>query len=151
MKKISVLLIVLSIFFNACDDETVDTIAGGGRFQVAVTVTPPLNIDGNTSNGIEDNCFFFITTTTSVSYFFKQSSPSYLITDEQSVTKGQTIIIQNFALQTLQSLSCRSVKIDFILNGNIVRTENYNMGYNGSTTTLCADGEGLSSLSYIIP
>jgi hypothetical protein len=148
MRSISVLLLILSIFFNACDDETIDTAGGGGRFQVAVTVTPPLKIGSNYFNGgdILNFVVSFIGSQT-----FKQNSPSYLITEEYSVTKGQTMSIYSFNLFNYSDYSCRNVKVDFILNGNIVRTENYNLGYSGSTTTLCADGTSLNTLNYIIP
>jgi hypothetical protein len=81
------------------------------------------------------------------------SGTSYFITDEVSVTKGQNFPFTIASVNTIAP--CRNITVEFILNGNVARTDNYSMGYSSAPgvypITTCPDGAGQKNLNYIVP
>jgi hypothetical protein len=130
--------------FYSCDDQ--NNIEGGGRVYATMAITPALEADGNYGNG-EDNAKLWITGTQFV--LSNLNNLALLQTDEIAVTKGQNVNMVTM-LETSQSLSCRNVTIKLYHNNNIVKTETYNMGYNGNTYTFCSEG-GSNQFNWIVP
>ena len=73
------------------------------------------------------------------------------ITPEYAVTKGQNFTV-SLMVNNQVSLECKTVTIDAILNGSVIDTKVFELGFKQYPSPLeyCKDGSG-KSLNYIIP
>lgn len=141
MKLLFNLLLLTSLFlFNSCDNETPSTVGGGGRIKFDISISPPLK------NG---DLFQVIGAGVAISTNVEGYSGE--ITSEYAVTKGQNVTV-NLGLANPSNVGCKTVTIDAILNGSVIDTKVFEMGYKQITPSqiFCKDGAS-KSLNYIIP
>jgi len=79
----------------------------------------------------------------------QSNSISELSTDEIAVTKGQNIGVVA-ALSNAYDLNCRTITLQGIQNGKIIKTYTLNIGYDGSLTKFCKDGNTTIQKNFII-
>ena len=141
MKSLSKVILLTSLFlFNSCDNETPATISGGGRIKFDISISPALK-PGET--------FQVLSTGGQIQAVTEGYSGE--ITPEYAVTKGQnfTAILN---VSNIRSLICKTVTIDAVLNGSVIDTKVFEMGYKQypSPIEYCKDGVS-KSVNYIIP
>lgn len=145
---LSVLTISLCIIFFSCDDETPNTVQGGGRLTFEVTVDPPLDtgMTGGSINSIS------ITTFNSFQWngVFSPNQFTSWISDEFSITKGQNASI----LISLNNADfvCRDVTVLARIDGSVFDTRLNSMGYIQGFPQFqtCSDGTMITH-NFIIP
>jgi len=146
MKKVLSFLWSLSVIIvfgslNGCseDDESVNDI-GGGKFKLEVTISPPL-----------ENGDIFQLLSPSYSIYATTAGYTGEITPEAAVNKGQNVYVR---LDFVSQLSprCRTIEVDAVLNGSVIDTKVFEMGYKQypSPIEYCEDGVS-KSVNYIIP
>ena len=141
MKPLSKVILLTSLFlFNSCDNETPATISGGGRIKFDISISPPLKT-GET--------FQVILTTGQILGVTEGYSGE--TTPEYAVTKGQNLTAM-LMVNNQVSVICKTVTIDAILNGSVIDTKVFEMGYKQYPSPLeyCKDGFS-KSVNYIIP
>ena len=147
-KHLLLLTLVAGIF--SCGKETQSSTQGGGTFKLRVTITPALQ-SGEDLQNFGTNQFMFAFGSSIYNWIgITASAPlSGYETDEVSVTKGQNISC-TLGLNSSYDLVCRTVQIDAVLNGKVIKTVSKNMGQNGNMLTYCKDGIS-STVNFIIP
>ena len=141
MKPLSKVILLTSLFlFNSCDNETPATISGGGRIKFDISISPPLK------TGETLQCFLPTGQILGVTEGYSGE-----ITPEYAVTKGQNFTV-SLMVNNQVSLECKTVTIDAILNGSVIDTKVFEMGYKQYPSPLeyCKDGFS-KSVNYIIP
>ncbi len=119
--------ILLAVLVFSCGKETQSTTQGGGTFYVRVTINPPLQYGVNPLyNLVTIGC---LTSTKSWNSQNQTSNLSTLQCDEVAVTSGQNIQV-TFGMHCLYDHQCRSVLLEGVQNGKVIKTYNYEMGYN---------------------
>jgi hypothetical protein len=144
-KHLVLLTLVSGIF--SCGKETQSSTQGGGTLKFNVTITPALQ-SGMNQQTYQSNQFAFFSGVNMYSWSGDTNLGNYT-SDELSVTKGQNIPCTIY-LYSVYDLICRTVQIDAVLNGKVMKTVTKNMGHNGSLYTYCKDGIQ-SSVNFIIP
>ena len=142
MKSLSKVILLTSLFlFNSCDNETPATISGGGRIKFDISISPPLKT-GET---------FQVILTTGGQIQAVTEGYSGETTPEYAVTKGQNLTAM-LMVNNQVSVICKTVTIDAILNGSVIDTKVFEMGYKQYPSPLeyCKDGFS-KSVNYIIP
>ena len=124
---------------NGCseDDESVND-NGGGKFKLDVTISPPL-----------ENGDIFQLLSPSYTKYATNAGYTGEITPETAVNNGQNVYVR-LDFSSPLSLRCRTIEVDAILNGSIIDTKVWEMGYNGEFSKYCKDGIS-NSMNYIIP
>ena len=141
MKSLSKVILLTSLFlFNSCDNETPATISGGGRIKFDVSISPPLK------TGETLQCFLPTGQILGVTEGYSGE-----ITPEYAVTKGQNLTAM-LMVNNQVSVICKTVTIDAILNGSVIDTKVFEMGYKQLLPPIEYCKDGLSkSVNYIIP
>ena len=141
MKPLIKVMLLTSLFlFNSCDNETPATVSGGGRIKLDISILPPLK-PGET--------FQALTTGGQIQAVTEGYSGE--ITPEYAVTKGQNLTAM-LMVNNLVSLICKTVTIDAVLNGSVIDTKVFEMGYKQYPSPIEYCKDGLSkSVNYIIP
>jgi hypothetical protein len=117
--------LLLTALIVSCGKETQSSTQGGGMFKVRVTITPPLNNGGAIGNS---NTFaVLLPENYQWNGYLQSSSLSSWQSQEISVTKGQNVQT-NLAINTYFDLKCRQVKFEGILNGNVIKTIDLELG-----------------------
>ena len=138
MKSLSKVILLTSLFlFNSCDNETPATISGGGRIKFDISISPPLK------TGEYFQCLLTTGQILGVTEGYSGET-----TPEYAVTKGQNLTAM-LLVNNQVSLICKTVTIDAILNGSVIDTKVFEMGYK-TNTSFCIDGYS-KSVNYIIP
>lgn len=144
MKKTATMLcasLLLTIGFLSCGKETQSTTQGGGTFVIKATVTPPLQF-GKSSAQIPQINIFQLWGSGFLSKWDGNSNStnlSEIVTDEISVTSGQNLSC--FLHITNQyDFVCRTIKLEGIQNGKVIKTYTLSMGFKSSSADMCTDG-----------
>ena len=141
MKSLSKVILLTSLFlFNSCDNETPATISGGGRIKFDISISPPLK------TGETLQCILPTGQIQAVTEGYSGET-----TPEYAVTKGQNLTAM-LMVNNQVSVICKTVTIDAILNGSVIDTKVFEMGYKQYPSPLeyCKDGFS-KSVNYIIP
>ena len=142
MKKTATILcasLLLTIGFFSCGKETQSTTQGGGKFYVKAKISPPLQ-SGKSVIALGYNIFQLAIAGSASKWDGSTNSQSLseLVTDEFSVTAGQNIGIM-VNLSNTYDVSCRTVTIEGIQNGKVIKSYTFSMGMS-STSSYCSDG-----------
>ena len=141
MKSLSKVILLTSLFlFNSCDNETPATISGGGRIKFDISISPPLKTGETLQCILPTGQILGVT-----EGYSGETTPEY------AVTKGQNLTAM-LMVNNQVSLICKTVTIDAILNGSVIDTKVFEMGYKQYPSPLeyCKDGFS-KSVNYIIP
>ena len=141
MKPLSKVILLTSLFlFNSCDNETPATISGGGRIKFDISISPPLKTGETLQCILPTGQILGVT-----EGYSGETTPEY------AVTKGQNLTAM-LMVNNQVSLICKTVTIDAILNGSLIDTKVFEMGYKQYPSPLeyCKDGFS-KSVNYIIP
>ena len=141
MKPLSKVILLTSLFFfNSCDNETPATISGGGRIKFDISISPPLKTGETLQCILPTGQILGVT-----EGYSGETTPEY------AVTKGQNLTAM-LMVNNQVSLICKTVTIDAILNGSVIDTKVFEMGYKQYPSPLeyCKDGFS-KSVNYIIP
>ena len=130
--------------FNSCDNETPATISGGGRIKFDISISPAL----------KPGEIFQVILSTGGQIQAVTEGYSGEITPEYAVTKGQNFTALLMVNNPLfpEPVSCKTVTIDAVLNGSVIDTKVFEMGYKQYPLNIeyCKDGYS-KSVNYIIP
>ena len=138
MKFFSKVILLTSLFlFNSCDNETPATISGGGRIKFDISISPPLKTGETLQCILPTGQILGVT-----EGYSGETTPEY------AVTKGQNLTAM-LMVNNQVSLICKTVTIDAILNGSVIDTKVFELGYK-TNTSFCKDGIS-KSVNYIIP
>jgi hypothetical protein len=158
MKKTLYLLFTATVFtalLLGCGKETQSSTQGGGICKIRATITPPLQ-PGISSSTSSYNTFGYFNSFGDFNGSAETKSFSNAETQEFSVTKGQNVTI-TVAVSNLYDVVCRQVKVEFLIDNNVKKTEFLEMGYSKYNPTdpnnpilYCKDGT-LKSLNFIVP
>ena len=149
MKKSGIIIaLFFSLLLYSCGKETQNTTQGGGKFVVTAKVSPPLQAGSNSG---AYNLFQIAVAGSSNTWLGQSQSNSIseLSTDEIAVTKGQNIGVVAM-LSNAYDLTCRTITLQGIQNGKIIKTYTLNIGYDGSLTKFCKDGNTTIQKNFII-
>ena len=141
MKPLSKVILLTSLFlFNSCDNETPATISGGGRIKFDISISPPLKTGETLQCILPTGQILGVT-----EGYSGETTPEY------AVTKGQNLTAM-LMVNNQVSLICKTVTIDAVLNGSVIDTKVFEMGYKQYPSPLeyCKDGFS-KSVNYIIP
>lgn len=152
MKKTATMLcasLLLTIGFFSCGKETQSTTQGGGKFYVKAKISPPLQSGKNAMQGLYYNQFQLAIAGSAAKWDGSTNSQilSELVTDEISVTAGQNVVVM-VNLANSYDVSCRTVTIEGIQNGRVIKSYTFSMGMS-SSSTYCSDG-GTQQKNFII-
>ena len=141
MKPLSKVILLTSLFlFNSCDNETPATISGGGRIKFDISISPPLKTGETLQCILPTGQILGVT-----EGYSGETTPEY------AVTKGQNLTAM-LMVNNQVSLICKTVTIDAILNGSVIDTKVFEMGYKQYPSPIEYCKDGLSkSVNYIIP
>jgi hypothetical protein len=131
--------IILAVLVFSCGKESQSTTQGGGTFIVRAKISPPLQsgktIQSQVSvyNGISLWGLGFSTTWDGSA---QTQGISEIISNEISVTSGQNVMAY-IRISNLYDFTCRTITLEGIQNGKIIKSYTLNMGYNGSPSAFC--------------
>lgn len=152
MKKTATMLcasLLLTIGFFSCGKETQSTTQGGGTFVIKATITPPLQFGKSTAQFPTYNAFQLWGSGFQSKWDGSSNSTdlSEILSDEISVTSGQNFSCL-ISCNNGYDLVCRTIKLEGIQNGKVIKTYSINMGQKQGGE-LCIDGI-TSQKSFII-
>lgn len=153
MKKIipPILALVCTMILFSCGKETQSSTQGGGICKIRYTITPSLS-GKSKLNGIEQaHSFTSVTPIVLIQWVGTITTTlSSIESPEFSVTKGQNVTIGSTSINSYDN-TCRSVKIECIVNNKTVNSFIKELGYLSNTPlTPCKDNSN-SSVNFIIP
>jgi hypothetical protein len=134
--KASIIALTLQAFILSCGKETQNTTQGGGVFKIKAKISPALQFG---QNGTGVNAFSLGINGSTAQWIGNSASSnlSEITTDELSVTSGQNITSIIY-LNNGYDQVCRTVTLEGIQNGKIVKLYTLNMG-SSKTTVVCPD------------
>lgn len=149
MKNIKILTVTsfLVLWLFSCDKEAQKSQQGGGLFKFKIYVSLPLQHGLNGSSVSFNN--IIINTNTTIGLWWMGQSNNIQFADwtseEISVVKEQNISV-SLSLTNAYDNVCRSLKIEGIQNGKILKSMTYELGRSNSTPpiTYCKDGSGIN-------
>ena len=142
MKKTATMLcasLLLTIGFFSCGKETQSTTKSSIKFYVKVRVSPPLQSGQNVNVGSNNNLKIYNGSEETRWYGVSETlSLSELNSKEITVNSGLTYGV-NVSLYNQYDLKCRTITLEGIQNGKVIKSYVVNMGASPSGTE-CKDG-----------
>jgi hypothetical protein len=137
--RLSIIALTLQLSILSCGKETQNTTQGGGVFKITAKISPPLQI-GVVNGGM--NAFSLGINGSTAQWIGNSASSnlSEITTDELSVTSGQNITSIIY-LSNAYDQVCRTVTLEGIQNGKVIKTYNLELGIKDAAKALyCKDG-----------
>ncbi len=133
--KYFILSILFTILIFSCGKEN-QSSNQGGKFYVKATISPPLQLGKN----MFQIAFVDIINLKQWNGITGSKPCSELSSFEADVTGGQEIKVE-IICQNNEDYLCRTVTLQGILNGNVIKTYSLSMGNDKTNSNFCPDGE----------
>ena len=157
MKKLFTIFtttLLLTALVVSCGKETQSSTQGGGICKIRTTITPPLQSGTTGPQQVLSNSFQAITGVGTITWSGAQQTSALALIESQefSVTKGQNVSFNIFTFANFYDLVCRQVKVEFLINNSVKKTETIELGCTQITPTqlYCKDGAS-KTLNFIVP
>ncbi|MBM3399752.1 MAG: hypothetical protein FJY15_04205 [Bacteroidetes bacterium] len=153
MKKLFSIIattLLLTALIVSCGKETQSSTQGGGICKIRTTITPPLQT-GETGLG-QSNFFYASTPVGIISWngVGQTSALASIESQEFSVTKGQNVTFYITDFINFYDFVCRQVKVEFLIDNKVKKTEILlEFGFT-SVNMSCKDGY-MKTLNFIVP
>lgn len=128
--------LILSFLIYSCGKENQSTTQSGGKFYVKVTISPPLQLGKN----MFQIAFVDIVNLKQWNGITGSNPCSELTSFEADVVGGQEIKV-DIICQNNEDYLCRTVTLQGILNGKIIKTYSLSMGNDKTNSNFCPNGE----------